>query len=255
MTDLVISEAEAAFHSEHPGYADTAVLDNLRATDFARIDRDGHVYLDYTGGGMFGSSQVAQHIELLESGVSGNPHSINPTSAASSEFVERARAYVLEFFKASPQEYDAIFTPNATGALRLVGEAYPFRPGDRFLLTFDNHNSVNGIRLPAARSEPRSVSFRTSTTSSAAWRSPRGSSMSARFRPTSHRAWAAEKSGVQPASTLGELASYSGIHPVPRPSGSRPSRRRSAIERSRLQVANGDARWLLTPRSREARTT
>ena len=37
-------------------------------------------------------------------------------------------------------------TPNATGALRLVGEAYPFREGDRFLLTFDNHNSVNGIR-------------------------------------------------------------------------------------------------------------
>ena len=36
--------------------------------------------------------------------------------------------------------------PNATGALRLVGEAYPFHPGDRFLLTFDNHNSVNGIR-------------------------------------------------------------------------------------------------------------
>ena len=26
-----------------------------------------------------------------------------------------------------------IFTPNATGALRLVGEAYPFAPGDRFL--------------------------------------------------------------------------------------------------------------------------
>jgi hypothetical protein len=30
--------------------------------------------------------------------------------------------------------------------LRLVGEAYPFRAGDRFLLTFDNHNSVTGIR-------------------------------------------------------------------------------------------------------------
>ena len=44
------------------------------------------------------------------------------------------------------EEYAAIFTPNATGALRLVGESYPFRPGDRFLLTFDNHNSVNGIR-------------------------------------------------------------------------------------------------------------
>ena len=53
---------------------------------------------------------------------------------------------MLEFFNASPEEYVAIFTPNATGALRLVGEADPFHPGDRFLITFDNHNSVNGIR-------------------------------------------------------------------------------------------------------------
>ena len=87
MTDLVSTGAEASFQREHPGYAATAVLDDLRATDFARLDRDGHVYLDYTGGGMFASSQLAQHIELLESGVFGNPHSINPTSAASSELV------------------------------------------------------------------------------------------------------------------------------------------------------------------------
>ncbi|HEY6053047.1 MAG TPA: aminotransferase class V-fold PLP-dependent enzyme, partial [Gaiellaceae bacterium] len=89
---------------------------------------------------------MAEHVELLRGGVFGNPHSVNPTSAAMTELVERARAAVLEFFRASPEEYVAIFTPNATGALRLVGEAYPFRPGDRFLLTFDNHNSVNGIR-------------------------------------------------------------------------------------------------------------
>ena len=55
----------------------------------------------------------------------------------------RLRSRVLP---ASPDDYVAIFTPNATGALRLVGEAYPFHAGDRFLLTFDNHNSVNGIR-------------------------------------------------------------------------------------------------------------
>jgi molybdenum cofactor sulfurtransferase len=78
--------------------------------------------------------------------VFGNPHSQNPTSAAMTELVEQARAAVLAFFGASPDEYVAIFTPNATGALHLVGEAYPFQPGDRFLLTFDNHNSVNGIR-------------------------------------------------------------------------------------------------------------
>ena len=43
------------------------------------------------------------------------------------ELVERARDAVLRFFRADPEEYVAIFTPNATGALRLVGEAYPFR--------------------------------------------------------------------------------------------------------------------------------
>ena len=122
------------------------MLNDLRRSDFARLDRGGHVYLDYTGGGLYAQSQLREHMRLLERGVFGNPHSINPTSAASTELVERARAYVLEFFNAPPEEYVAIFTPNATGALRLVGEAYPFHPGDRFLLTFDNHNSVNGIR-------------------------------------------------------------------------------------------------------------
>jgi molybdenum cofactor sulfurtransferase len=146
VSDGGVANSEAAFRRDHPDYGDTAALDELRATDFARLDLAGHVYLDYTGGGMFGSSQLRQHAELLESGVFGNPHSINPTSAASSELVDRAREYALGFFRASPEEYVVIFTPNATGALRLVGEAYPFRPGDRFLLTFDNHNSVNGIR-------------------------------------------------------------------------------------------------------------
>jgi len=123
-----------------------ATLEELRRSDYARLDAGGHVYLDYTGAGLYGGSQLDEHLALLRSTVFGNPHSLNPTSAAMTELVEQARAAVLEFFRASPGEYAAIFTPNATGALRLVGEAYPFRPGDRFLLTFDNHNSVNGIR-------------------------------------------------------------------------------------------------------------
>jgi selenocysteine lyase/cysteine desulfurase len=83
---------------------------------------------------------------LLSENVFGNPHSRNPTSMAMTHLVERARAAVLEFFNASPDEYTAIFTANASGALKLVGEAFPFEPGDQYALTFDNHNSVNGIR-------------------------------------------------------------------------------------------------------------
>jgi selenocysteine lyase/cysteine desulfurase len=77
--------------------------------------------------------------------VFGNPHSSNPTSQAATRLVEHAREYVLKFFNADPNEYLAIFTNNASGALKLVGESYPF-PNGRYLLTFDNHNSVNGIR-------------------------------------------------------------------------------------------------------------
>ena len=141
-----LENAQAAFVRRHSEYADTASLDELRQTEFARLDGGGHVYLDYTGGGLYADSQLREHVRLLETGVYGNPHSVNPTSAASTQLVERARASVLRFFRASTEEYVAIFTPNATGALRLVGEAYPFHPGGRFLLTFDNHNSVNGIR-------------------------------------------------------------------------------------------------------------
>ena len=44
-----------------------------------------------------------------------------------------------------------IFTANASGALRVVAESFPFGSGSRFVLTADNHNSVNGIRVRARR--------------------------------------------------------------------------------------------------------
>ena len=122
------------------------LLAELRRTEYARLDAAGHVYLDYTGAGLYARSQLDEHMALLHDRVFGNPHSVNPTSSAMTELVEHAREELLAFFRASPDEYVAVFTPNATGALRIVGEAYPFQPGDRFLLTFDNHNSVNGIR-------------------------------------------------------------------------------------------------------------
>ncbi|HZS25572.1 MAG TPA: aminotransferase class V-fold PLP-dependent enzyme [Gaiellaceae bacterium] len=135
-----------AFRRRAPTFDSTASLDELRLREYSRLDEGDHIYLDYTGGGLYADSQLRAHMDLLRENVFGNPHSVNPTSSAMTRLVERARARVLEYFNASPDEYTAIFTPNATGALRLVGEAYPFRPGDRFLLTFDNHNSVNGIR-------------------------------------------------------------------------------------------------------------
>jgi selenocysteine lyase/cysteine desulfurase len=125
---------------------DEAGWHDLRAREYGRLDALDHVYLDYTGGGLYAEWQLREHLALLSRGVFGNPHSTNPTSRAATELAERARAAVLEFFTASPDEYTVVFTPNASGALRLVGEAYAWMAGDRYLLTADNHSSVNGIR-------------------------------------------------------------------------------------------------------------
>jgi molybdenum cofactor sulfurtransferase len=138
--------AHAAFLQAYPTFAETRVLDDLRATEYARLDKLGQIYLDYTGGGLYAAHQLRAHMDLLNEHVFGNPHSVNPTSRAMTELTERARAFVLEYFHAAPEEYLVAFTPNASGALKLVGESYPFAPGGQFLITYDNHNSVNGIR-------------------------------------------------------------------------------------------------------------
>ncbi len=143
---LSLAAAATSFQQSYPQFATTVTLDKLRATEYSRLERLGHTYLDYTGGGLYAETQVRAHMALLLQHVFGNPHSTNPTSQAMTRLVEQARAYVLEFFNASPDEYVPIFTHNASGALKLVGESYPFGPGDVYLLTFDNHNSVNGIR-------------------------------------------------------------------------------------------------------------
>lgn len=135
-----------SFVQQFPQYLTTSSIDDLRQRDYARLDAKGHVYLDYTGAGLYSESQVEKHHRLLSSDVFGNPHSSNPTSLAATQLVEHARDAVLRFFNASAEEYVVIFTANASGALKLVGESYPFDENGHYLLTFDNHNSVNGIR-------------------------------------------------------------------------------------------------------------
>ena len=52
----------------------------------------------------------------------------------------------MEYFDAPSQDYVCIFTANATTALKLVGESFPFSSGSTLVIPADCHNSVNGIR-------------------------------------------------------------------------------------------------------------
>jgi selenocysteine lyase/cysteine desulfurase len=138
--------AMSDFFATYPDYASTSLLDELRAAEYSYLDQGEHVYLDYTGAGLPARVQIRAHAARMQSGCYGNPHSGSPSSKASTLLVEETRAAVLRHFNASPDDYAVIFTPNATGACRLVAEAYPFRRLTRLVLTADNHNSVNGIR-------------------------------------------------------------------------------------------------------------
>jgi selenocysteine lyase/cysteine desulfurase len=132
--------------AETKGSESMESMESLRAREYSRLDATGHVYLDHTGSTLYPESLVRRHSDWLCRSVLGNPHSRNPSSRAATEVVDAARRRILEFFRADPAEYEAIFTLNASGALKVVGEAYPFSQNSSFRLTADNHNSVNGLR-------------------------------------------------------------------------------------------------------------
>src|SRR5688572_3989804 len=115
----------------------------LRGREFARLDRTRTAYLDYTGAALYPASLVRRDARRLQAAVRGNPHADSGPSFASTEAIERARALTLEFANADPSVYDVVFTANASGAIRLLAEAFPFDRRSRLVLSADNHNSVN----------------------------------------------------------------------------------------------------------------
>ena len=62
----------------------------------------------------------------LTSSLYGNPHSQNPSSRLSADAIDHVRDLVLAHFGTTAQEYDVIFTSGCTGALKLVGEIFPW---------------------------------------------------------------------------------------------------------------------------------
>ena len=134
-----------------PEFAKTSVLDDLRDTEYSRLDNDGDVYLDYAGSGLAAAAQLRAHNDRVLATLYGNPHSDSPSSQIATMHVQETRLRILRHFNASGDDYMVIFTPNATGAARLVGESYNFGIGKRLVLTSDNHNSINSLREFAKR--------------------------------------------------------------------------------------------------------
>ncbi|XP_057988840.1 molybdenum cofactor sulfurase isoform X1 [Hevea brasiliensis] len=121
-------------------------IDEIRATEFKRLDQNGLVYLDHAGATLYSELQMEAIFKDLNSRVYGNPHSQSEASSATLEIVREARQQVLDYCNASPKDYKCIFTSGATAALKLIGEAFPWNHESNFMYTMENHNSVLGIR-------------------------------------------------------------------------------------------------------------
>ncbi|MFH0873839.1 MAG: aminotransferase class V-fold PLP-dependent enzyme [Candidatus Komeilibacteria bacterium] len=112
--------------------------------------KPGEVYADWTGSAIPPIHLIDQHHKYLGENLIGNPHSHHRPSAEAMERVMSTRAAILRYLHASPEEYEVIFGPGATAAIQLVGQHYKWEGGE-YLLTADNHNSVNGVREMAKR--------------------------------------------------------------------------------------------------------
>ena len=124
-------------------------FEDLRRNEFAQRLPIGNVYADWTGGALAPDFLIAAAADFLQSNLLGNPHSHHAPSAFAMEQVRLARAAVLRYMNADPNEYEVIFTSGATAAIRIL-QHFKFDGGE-LLMTADNHNSVNGLREDAKR--------------------------------------------------------------------------------------------------------
>ena len=131
--------------AQKPTLLHDTYFNDLRRKEYSRLCNQQHTYLDYTGGNLYAQSQIDKHHSLLLNHVLGNPHSGNPSSLLATQLVQEARDKVLAFFNAS-DDYHCIFTQNASGALKIIGECYSHSKDSHLLMIADNHNSVHGMR-------------------------------------------------------------------------------------------------------------
>ena len=99
-------------------------------------------------------SLVTRFAKDMSTYLYGNPHSASPSSIRSTRRVDGVRARLLEFFRASPDHFDLVFTANTTASIKLVADAFRDAPGGFWYgYQRDAHTSLVGVREYASQSQ------------------------------------------------------------------------------------------------------
>ncbi|GBC00895.1 hypothetical protein RclHR1_00400009 [Rhizophagus clarus] len=125
-------------------YGYNGKIDYIREEEYPQL-RDA-IYLDHTGATTFTKSAIINFHNDILNNLYGNPHSNSASSQASSMRIEGVRKRILNYFSANEGEYDVIFTQNATAAIKLAGEMFPWSENSTYKHLRESHNSVNGLR-------------------------------------------------------------------------------------------------------------
>ncbi|TVY20731.1 Molybdenum cofactor sulfurase, partial [Lachnellula arida] len=126
-------------------------IDTIRQREYPML-KDA-TYLDHSGTTLYAKSLVESFATSMIDGLYGNPHSGSASSILSTKNIENVRLRVLQFVKADPEEFDVVFTANATAAIKLVNDAFTSREkGFSYLYHRDAHTSLIGVRESASQS-------------------------------------------------------------------------------------------------------
>jgi molybdenum cofactor sulfurtransferase len=105
------------------------------------------VHLDHAASTVCPNSILAKVFKDWSTNFYANPHSQSLTSQYTSKRIRDVRDQVLTLFGTTSDTYDVIFTQNATHAMKIVGEYFPFKQGSEYICLHESsHNSLLGIR-------------------------------------------------------------------------------------------------------------
>ncbi|KAJ0415376.1 pyridoxal phosphate-dependent transferase [Aspergillus carlsbadensis] len=130
-------------------------IDHFRDDEYPSLS--DVVYLDHAGSTVYARSMIQAYAADLQTHLYGNPHSDNTPSRISGARVDAIRLELLRFFGADPNDFDLIFTANATASIKLVGEcmshyahspmtSFSRRRGFHYVYHQDSHTSLVGLR-------------------------------------------------------------------------------------------------------------
>lgn len=119
----------------------------------------GKTYLDHAGSQLPAKSLIDAFAADLNNSLYGNPHSASTPSHVAGERIDEIREQTLQFFNASPEDFDLVFVANTTAAVKLVAEcvrdhvaslptkfSLSKKPEFSFSYHRECHNSLVGMR-------------------------------------------------------------------------------------------------------------